>query len=81
MASVGAPGSQHVAVEQHAAGQAHAWDACTACGAAEGEQCYSLARTRFHRGSAPDLAARGRKRRPCAGRAWTSRRSDGTRLR
>ena len=70
----GAPGNRSVAVEQHKAGEAHAWDACSGCGATRGEQCYSLRPSR----ALPEILGvkRPHKQNPCAGRPWQPRKPE-----
>lgn len=74
----GAPTTRVVAVEQYRGGDMHAWDACPACDAEQGDACYSL------RG--PQLTGQARydrqprKLNPCPLRRWRPRRADGTLL-
>lgn len=71
----GAPATVSAARSQHAAGDAHAWDACPGCGAARGEQCYSLARRR-RLGPGDKRSSPRHKLVPCAGRVWHPREPD-----
>lgn len=74
----GAPTTRAVAVEQHRGGDAHAWSACPACSAGEGELC--RAKHLRQPGGVGAVAMRPVKLLPCRGRYWRPRREDGTLL-